>query len=290
MTALLLTLPLLGAGCSGSGEDETASPSPDAMGMPEPGGPSPGMGGPPGDPGMAGPGDPGMAGPGDPGMGVPGAAAPAGGGTPSEEAISFTQMPFVTRPKRVMVRQPGGKPVEHVEFRYHAKGDPEALLAFLNPSPSASPDEGSTWFVRMPHTATAGKKTPGEWENLFCTYVVPDKEAIECARRALQARLTQLRNQVYRQKIYTVDLLAGDKLPQTAQVNAMDTAASYVPDPSARLSLYMDLTQRALDARQVDQAKLYLAAAGAAFADLSYENGRHGDALWMYQEMPRRAK
>ncbi|HOQ29578.1 MAG TPA: hypothetical protein PLH36_12650, partial [Armatimonadota bacterium] len=250
-------------------------------------GPPAGMEGPPGGPG---PGDPAMAGPGDPGMDAPGAAEPAGGRAASEEAISFTQMPFVTRPKRVMVRQPGGKLVEHVEFRYHAKGDPEALLAFLNPSPSAAPDEGSVWFVRMPHAATAGKKTPGEWENLFCTYVVPDNESIERSRRALQARLTQLRNQVYRQKIYTVDLLAGDRLPQTAQVNAMDTAASYVPDPSARLSLYIDLTQRALDARRVDQAKLYLAAAGAAFADLSYENGRHGDALWMYQEMPRRAK
>ena len=67
--------------------------------------------------------------------------------------------------KRVMVRQPGGKPVEHVEFRYHAKGD-QALLAFLNPSPSASPDEG--YLVRAHAPYRYGGKD-GEWENLFCT-------------------------------------------------------------------------------------------------------------------------
>jgi hypothetical protein len=238
-------------------------------------------------PGMMGPGGPGMAGPGGE---APGGAAPAGESAASEDAVTFTQMPFVTRPKRVMIPQAGGKPVQHVEFRYHAKGDPEALLAFLNPPASGPPDEGSVWFVRMPFSATAGKKKPGEWENLFCTYVVPDKESIDRTRRVLQARLTQLRKTIYRQHLYTVDLLAGDGLPQTAHVHSVDTLASYVPQPAARLALYVDLTQRALDAHRVDQAKVYLVAAQTAFADLAYENGRHGDALWMYQEVPRRAK
>ena len=134
------------------------------------------------------------------------------------------------------------------------------------------------------------RKTPGEWENLFCTYVVPDNESIERARRALQARLTQLRNQVYRQKIYTVDLLAGIGCRRRRRSTRWIRRRSYVPDPSARLSLYIDLTQRALDAPPGGPGEGYSAAAGAAFADLSYENGRHGDALWMYQEMPRRAK
>ncbi len=316
-SALVLALPLVGAGCK-----KEAPGGPGAMagkgGMPGgnmpgmagkggmPGGNMPGMAGKGGMPGGGGPGmmpggGPGMMpGGGGPGMmpgGGPGmmaggagmaAAGGAGGAAPGaalaeEGKISFRAMKFVSPPRERLVKQPNGTTARHLQFHYRAQGDPEALLPFLNTSSGAGIEEGSIWFVSLPRQVTLGKKTPGEWENLFCTYVVADSAAIARASEALQARLLQARRKLYPRRIYTVDVLIGEALPQTARAHTNDAMAAGISDNYTRMTTYLDMTREALRNRRVDLARVYLAAAKAALADLSVENGHAADALWIYR-------
>lgn len=291
--AALLMLCLVSAGCS-KGGDQDAAPV-------EGGAPAGDPGMPVGDPGMPG-GDPGMPG-GDPMMGDPamggmpgegGGGGGAAGALPQEPAITFQEMlarPQVkSQPKPVVVKQPDGSVVRYIQFQYFVKGDPEALLPFIVPPTNTSPDTGSTWMVFMPDEWKKGTRTPGDWENLFCTYVVPDKAAIQNAMRALETRMAQLRKRIYNKPYHTVEVLAGDTVPPAAQAQADDAVAAATEASFQRAMQYLRSADKAASAGRMDQAKLFVTAGLTALGDEFYANGREADALWIYQETSRQIR
>ncbi len=300
--ALILVLPLVAAGCGGGGEgDEGAAPTKDGAAAPGagppggPGGPPAGPGGPP-----AGPGGP-PAPPGGPtprGAGGGGGGAAPAAGMPASPTIFFRQMKerikgeggMVSQPVPVAKKLPTKQVIRYFQFRYRVKGDPEAFLPFLLAPTSKDPRTGSVWLVEMPADYAKVKKTREEWENLFGTYVIADDPAVARAHQALQKNLAQKRKQMYPNRAYVIDTLAGDTLPATAALQAGDAVATATGSPEHRAALYERLAQQAMRAHRPDQARMFKAAARAAVADRLYEHGRDADALWLYQDLPRQAK
>ncbi|MBI3948602.1 MAG: hypothetical protein HY321_22000 [Armatimonadetes bacterium] len=298
---LLLALPLIGAGC---GRDDTAVapgnsavPSPDMSTSMGPGGaagepgmpfdPTGGLGGFP--PGMM----PGMAG--MPGMfGMPGMAMAPGPTLHTEEPILFREMrdgrgePL--RTKEVAVKQPDGSVIRYLSFRYYARGEADSVLPILDPSIEGPISLGSTWHVYMPIHLAREERRPGEWENLFYTHVMPDKQAMANAIHAAEARLTALRQRVYRQPVYAVDLLAGEDIPPGAWAQAGDSIASSTEMPYQRAREYLRLAQQAEDQGHPEQARLFAAAAAKAVAQLIDENGCDADALYLYEKIARETR
>jgi hypothetical protein len=83
------------------------------------------------------------------------------------------------------------------------------------------------------------------------------------------------------QRVYVVDVEAGESLPTTAQLQLDDVAASSVSSPAVLAPKYADLANRDVTPAQKE---LYRTAARAALGDAIYQNGHGSDALWLYQQ------
>ncbi len=302
---LALALPLVSAGCKGSSNEQAQQ-----------WGPTPGMpGNMPGMPGMGLPGEmppgyaPGM--PGDMGgYGMPGGGAPAAPATiaTTEPKITFDQMKrrFEAPPRLVVRKQPqldkvSSPSIKVWQFRYRPKGDQEGFLPLVNRPTSGGAPADIPWLVELPDVCRKGEKTPGEWENLFCTYVVPDEAAIRSAHQALQQRLTQARRKLYGNRAYVLNLADGETLSSTARAHMNDAVANAALNKLQRATMYAALAQQSLNdvrretragdysaaAAASEQARFFQLAAGAALGDVAHENGASTDALWAYQQLSR---
>lgn len=234
------------------------------------------------------------------GSGPSGAGAGAGSAAASgdDAPIPFRQVKFAVRPKYIKKRPPhldrtvdknAALPVEYVVFRYRPRGDQEGLLPMLNQAPGAKGDNGIPWLVEMPRAATIGNKTRGEWENLFCTYVVPDTAAIKQAQVALQRKMDQLRRKLYANRVVFYNEDEGDDItsPKFARARAQmnDVVATAKDDRLQRAAMYCLCAAQSLKDGLPQEAKMFQIAALQSLGDLAFENGRDADALWLYQQL-----